>query len=184
MGGFFGTISKRECATDLFYGTDYNSHLGTRRGGLATYDSKKGFMRGIHSLENAYFRSCFEGLPDATLLPEVVRTYAQQEKWPSGTYAAVALHRNGRLAVLCTPVIAMGWGRDARGPRKLYLKLTAETRQRALDILAETPGGICVMLYMADEKKTYQAPRQYWVDEGYDFGALANLIGPDAIVLK
>ena len=40
------------------------------------------------------------------------------------------------------------------------------------------------MLYMADEKKTYQAPRDYWVDEGYDFGALANLIGPDAIVLK
>jgi hypothetical protein len=37
---------------------------------------------------------------------------------------------------------------------------------------------------MADEKKTYQAPRQYWVGEGYDFGALANLLGPDAIVLK
>ncbi|MBQ9888223.1 MAG: amidophosphoribosyltransferase [Bacteroidales bacterium] len=60
MGGFFGTISKRECATDLFYGTDYNSHLGTRRGGLATYDPQKGFMRSIHSLENAYFRNCFE----------------------------------------------------------------------------------------------------------------------------
>ena len=60
MGGFFGTISKRECATDLFYGTDYNSHLGTRRGGLATFDPKKGFMRGIHSLENAYFRNCFQ----------------------------------------------------------------------------------------------------------------------------
>ena len=60
MGGFFGTISKRECATDLFYGTDYNSHLGTRRGGLATYDSQKGFLRGIHSLENGYFRSRFE----------------------------------------------------------------------------------------------------------------------------
>jgi hypothetical protein len=40
------------------------------------------------------------------------------------------------------------------------------------------------MLYMAYEKKTYQAPRQYWVDEGYDFGALANLIGADGIVLK
>ena len=65
--------------------------------------------------DDPLFRSCFEGLPDATLLPEVVRTYAQQEKWPSGTYAAVALRRNGRLAVLCTPVIAMGWGRDARG---------------------------------------------------------------------
>ena len=60
MGGFFGTISKHECATDLFYGTDYNSHLGTRRGGMATYDPKKGFMRGIHSLENGYFRNCFE----------------------------------------------------------------------------------------------------------------------------
>ena len=60
MGGFFGTISKHECATDLFYGTDYNSHLGTRRGGLATYDSRRGFMRGIHSLENAYFRNRFE----------------------------------------------------------------------------------------------------------------------------
>ena len=38
MGGFFGTISKSACSTDLFYGTDYNSHLGTRRGGMATYD--------------------------------------------------------------------------------------------------------------------------------------------------
>ena len=60
MGGFFGTISKRECATDLFYGTDYNSHLGTKRGGMATYDSNLGFLRGIHSLENGYFRNRFE----------------------------------------------------------------------------------------------------------------------------
>ena len=78
-----------------------------------------------------------------------------------------------------------GWERRPdRSGRKLYLKLTAETRQEALRILAETPGSICVMLYMADEKKTYQAPREYWVDEGYDFGALANLIGADNIVLK
>ena len=74
--------------------------------------------------------------------------------------------------------------RPARLGRKLYLKLTADTRQEALRILSETPGSICVMLYMADEKKTYQAPREYWVDEGYDFGALANLIGADNIVLK
>ena len=60
MGGFFGTISKRGCANDLFYGTDYNSHLGTRRGGLATFDPNRGFMRGIHSLENGYFRNRFE----------------------------------------------------------------------------------------------------------------------------
>lgn len=78
-----------------------------------------------------------------------------------------------------------GWERRlARAGRKLYLKLTAADREAALRILAETPGSICVMLYMADEKKTYQAPREYWVDEGYDFGALANLIGADNIVLK
>lgn len=70
------------------------------------------------------------------------------------------------------------------GPRRLYLKLTAAQRDNVLQILRQTPGGICVMLYMADEKKTYQAPREYWVDEGYDFGALANLIGADSIVLK
>ena len=60
MGGFFGTISKGACVTDLFYGTDYNSHLGTRRGGMATYDKEEGFMRSIHNLENSYFRTKFE----------------------------------------------------------------------------------------------------------------------------
>lgn len=74
--------------------------------------------------------------------------------------------------------------RPARPARRLYLKLNADQRADALRILAETPGNICVMLYMEDEKKTYQAPREYWVGEGYDFGALANLLGPDNIVLK
>ena len=60
MGGFFGTISKSACIADLFYGTDYNSHLGTRRGGIATYDEHEGFVRSIHNLENAYFRNKFE----------------------------------------------------------------------------------------------------------------------------
>lgn len=61
MGGFFGTISKASCVTDLFYGTDYNSHLGTKRGGMATYDAaEKKFMRSIHNLESTYFRTKFE----------------------------------------------------------------------------------------------------------------------------
>lgn len=60
MGGIFGTISKKSCVADLFYGTDYNSHLGTRRGGLATYSSEKGFVRSIHNLESSYFRTKFE----------------------------------------------------------------------------------------------------------------------------
>lgn len=59
MGGFFGTISKTACATDLFYGIDYNSHLGTRRGGMATLHNGT-FNRSIHNLENSYFRTRFE----------------------------------------------------------------------------------------------------------------------------
>ena len=60
MGGIFGTISKKSCVADLFYGTDYNSHLGTRRGGMATYSREKGFVRSIHNLESSYFRTKFE----------------------------------------------------------------------------------------------------------------------------
>ncbi|MDY4020127.1 MAG: amidophosphoribosyltransferase [Prevotella sp.] len=60
MGGFFGTISIKDCVNDLFYGTDYNSHLGTKRAGLVTYDEERGFSRSIHSLERDYFRSRFE----------------------------------------------------------------------------------------------------------------------------
>lgn len=60
MGGFFGTVSKTECVTDLFYGTDYNSHLGTKRAGMATYAEGEGFMRSIHNLESSYFRTKFE----------------------------------------------------------------------------------------------------------------------------
>lgn len=62
MGGFFGVAAKKSCVADLFYGTDYNSHLGTRRGGMATYDREANrFIRSIHNLESSYFRTKFEG---------------------------------------------------------------------------------------------------------------------------
>ena len=61
MGGLCGIISEQPCAVELFYGTDYNSHLGTKRAGLATFEQGRGFFRSIHNLENAYFRNCFEG---------------------------------------------------------------------------------------------------------------------------
>lgn len=60
MSGFFGVISKRDCVTEVFYGTDYHSHLGTKRAGLVFYNTKEGFRRSIHSLENSYFRTKFE----------------------------------------------------------------------------------------------------------------------------
>lgn len=60
MGGFFGITSKKECLVDVFFGVDYHSHLGTRRGGLAVYDEKIGLQRKIHNIENSPFRTKFE----------------------------------------------------------------------------------------------------------------------------
>ncbi|MDX9946947.1 MAG: amidophosphoribosyltransferase [Bacteroidales bacterium] len=60
MSGFFGVVSKKDCVAEVFYGTDYHSHLGTKRAGMVFIVPGKGFRRSIHSLENAYFRSKFE----------------------------------------------------------------------------------------------------------------------------
>ena len=59
MSGFFGCISRRECVSDVFYGTDYHSHLGTKKAGMAFYNGDK-FVRSIHSLQSDYFRTKFE----------------------------------------------------------------------------------------------------------------------------
>ena len=66
MGGFCGVVSKEDCVSDLFFGTDYHSHLGTHRGGMAVLKSNGTFHRSIHNIQNTPFRSkltCF-------LLPE------------------------------------------------------------------------------------------------------------------
>ena len=62
MGGFFGAVSHRDCILDVFFGTDYHSHLGTRRGGMAAYDKEAGLQREIHNIENSPFRTKFEGI--------------------------------------------------------------------------------------------------------------------------
>lgn len=61
MGGFFGAASRKSCKYDVYFGTDYHSHLGTKRGGLVFYDGQKGFQRQIHNIENTPFRTKFEG---------------------------------------------------------------------------------------------------------------------------
>ena len=60
MGGFFGAVSKRDVSLDIFFGVDYHSHLGTRRGGMIVYDEADGFQRQIHNIENTPFRTKFE----------------------------------------------------------------------------------------------------------------------------
>ena len=60
MGGFFGVVSKEDCVCDLFYGTDYHSHLGTKRGGMAVLGPDGKIIRRIHDITNAQFRSKFD----------------------------------------------------------------------------------------------------------------------------
>ena len=62
MGGFFGAVSRRDVISDVFFGTDYHSHLGTKRGGMAAYDEKSGLQRDIHNIENSPFRTKFENV--------------------------------------------------------------------------------------------------------------------------
>ena len=60
MGGFFGAVCRHDAVSDVFFGTDYHSHLGTRRGGMAAYDEKEGLQREIHNIENSPFRTKFD----------------------------------------------------------------------------------------------------------------------------
>ena len=62
MGGYFGAVSERDIVMDVFYGTDYHSHLGTRRGGIAIFDREIGIKREIHNIEHSPFRTKFEEL--------------------------------------------------------------------------------------------------------------------------
>ena len=64
MGGFFGTVSKYDAISDVFFGTEYHSHLGTRRGGIASFDSEIGLQREIHNIQNSPFRTKFEDIFD------------------------------------------------------------------------------------------------------------------------
>ncbi len=64
MGGFFGAVKKNDAIYDVFFGTDYHSHLGTKRGGMASYDEEIGLQRDIHNIENSPFRTKFDGVFD------------------------------------------------------------------------------------------------------------------------
>ena len=64
MGGFFGAVCKSDAIADVFFGTDYHSHLGTRRAGMAAYDKELGLQREIHNIQNSPFRTKFEDVFD------------------------------------------------------------------------------------------------------------------------
>ena len=93
MGGFFGIASKNDCMLDVFFGTDYHSHLGTRRGGIAAYDGELGLQREIHNIEHAPFRTKFEHIFDEMKGTSAVGCISDSDPQPLlirsnlGTYA-------------------------------------------------------------------------------------------------
>ncbi len=112
MGGFFGTISKNDCVNDLFYGTDYNSHLGTKRAGLVTFDEESGFHRSIHSLERQYFRSRFEDELDQFKGHQGVGIISDTDPQPIivnshlGRYAVVTVAKINNLREIADELLA------------------------------------------------------------------------------
>ena len=82
MGGFFGITSKQDCMVDVFFGVDYHSHLGTRRGGMAAYDEKIGLQRKIHNIENSPFRTKFEGIFDEMQGTSVIGCISDSDPQP------------------------------------------------------------------------------------------------------
>ena len=105
MGGFFGVASQKDCVFDLFFGIDYHSHLGTRRGGMAVL-GEKGFNRSIHNIENSPFRTKFDNdiqemegnmgigcISDYEPQPLIVRSH-------HGTYAITTVSKINNTAAL------------------------------------------------------------------------------------
>ena len=114
MSGFFGVASKEDCVFDLFFGTDYHSHLGTRRAGMAVYDRGKGFDRSIHNIENSPFRTKFDSevsemrgqygigcISDYEPQPLIVRSH-------HGTYAIVTVGKINNTGELVDRIFAGG----------------------------------------------------------------------------
>lgn len=112
MGGFFGTISVKDCINDLFYGTDYNSHLGTKRAGLVTFDAERGFSRSIHSLERDYFRSKFEDELDSFHGNQGLGVISDTDPQPIivnshlGRYAVVTVAKINNLRAIADELLA------------------------------------------------------------------------------
>ena len=114
MSGFFGCVSRKECVNDVFYGTDYHSHLGTKRAGMA-FVANKQFMRSIHSLEDGYFRNKFESeLPKFAAAKMGVGVISDSEAQPItitshlGRYAVVTVARIDNIDELAEELLRDG----------------------------------------------------------------------------
>ena len=116
MGGFFGITSTENCILDVYFGVDYHSHLGTRRGGLASYDAEFGFQREIHNIENAPFRTKFEGITNKMHGHSAIGCISDLDPQPllfrsvSGTYAICSIGIINNIDEITEIILKRGHG--------------------------------------------------------------------------
>lgn len=119
MGGFFGIASKHDCMMDVFFGVDYHSHLGTRRGGMAAYDPVIGLQRKIHNIENAPFRTKFETIFDEMRGTSVIGCISDSDPQPMlirsrlGTFAITTIGVINNAETLISQYLSDGSHFDA-----------------------------------------------------------------------
>ena len=164
MGGFFGIVSTASCVTDLFYGTDYHSHLGTKRGGMACVNKEGYFSRSIHSLENAHFRNKFEGdlhkfnghagigvISDTDAQPILIHSHL-------GRFALVTVAKINNINELANELIAKGnnfneLSSGSFNPTEVVAHLITEEQDFAQGIrhAQERIKGSCSMLILTEK---------------------------------
>ena len=116
MGGFFGAVCRRDAIADVFFGTDYHSHLGTSRGGMAAYDRERGLQRDIHNIENSPFRTKFEHIFDEMSGNAAIGCISDTDPQPLlirssfGAYAICIIGRINNLNELAEEYLANGGG--------------------------------------------------------------------------
>lgn len=163
MSGFFGCVSRHSAIGDVFYGTDYHSHLGTKRAGMAFFDGEK-FVRSIHSLENGYFRNKFEGdLPRFGSSKLGVGVISDHESQPVtvtshlGRFAVVSVAKIENLDALAADLLANNvhfaeLSGSEINPTELIAILIANgaTFKEGIELVQRKIKGSCSMLVLTD----------------------------------
>ena len=193
MGGFFGAVSDRDVALDVFFGTDYHSHLGTRRGGMVLFDKKEGFQRQIHNIENTPFRTKFERdladfrghaglgcISDSDPQPLLVRSHL-------GLYAIVTVGTDARDTALNARNTLIGLGVAA-----LLLAAALSACASNCAMLEISPHAFCIGLVTACRNPvssscgvpvTVSGTMWFWASSfsPFDFGSVDTAICPFAL---
>ena len=174
MGGFFGTIQNKRCVEELFYGIDYQSHLGTKRGGMATYSVETGgFKRSIHNLQNTYFRTRFEDdlpkffgekgigvISDTDAQPLLMNSHL-------GRFAIVTVGRINNLEEIAEELLSSGnvlteFSSGRINPTELIGQLIIKGKDfvDGIENVYRTVKGSCSMLILTDNEII--AARDFW----------------------